>query len=105
MTLIPEFSSRSSNIVGERAYRLTGIEQMLTPVLIILLDMVDSNIAATIKIAGGDPNRLRPHIKTAKLLRVVRRYVESCSASARLRLNSQSPARQGCGTYWSRTPW
>ena len=91
MTLIPEFSSRSSNIVGERAYRLTGIEQMLTPVLIILLDMVDSNIAATIKIAGGDPNRLRPHIKTAKLLRVVRRYVESgilqCKCATTLELS------------------
>ena len=91
MTLIPEFSSRSSIIVGERAYRLTGIEQMLTPVLIILLDMVDSNIAATIKIAGCDPNRLRPHIKTAKLLRVVRRYVESgilqCKCATTLELS------------------
>ena len=29
------------------------------------------------RIAGGNPNRLRPHIKTAKLLSVVRRFVES----------------------------
>ena len=56
MTLIPEFSSRSSNIEGEHAYRLTGIEHMLTPVLIILLDMVDSNIAATIKTATTSAN-------------------------------------------------
>jgi D-serine deaminase-like pyridoxal phosphate-dependent protein len=59
------------------AYRVAGVEQMLTPALAIFLDAVDANIAATIKIAGGDPSRLRPHIKTAKLLRVVRRFVES----------------------------
>jgi D-serine deaminase-like pyridoxal phosphate-dependent protein len=64
-------------ISTERAYRVTGIERMLTPVLTIFSDAVDANIAATIKNAGGDPARLRPHIKTAKLLSVVRRYVGS----------------------------
>lgn len=58
-------------------YRLAGLERMLTPFLIVYLDRVDSNIAATIKLAGGDPQRLRPHVKTAKLFKVVRRYVES----------------------------
>lgn len=77
MTQIPEFSSRSRNIESDRTYRLAGIEQLLTPFLGIFQDMVDSNIATTIRIAGGDPNRLRPHIKTAKLLGVVRRFVES----------------------------
>jgi D-serine deaminase-like pyridoxal phosphate-dependent protein len=62
---------------GERAYRVAGIEHMLTPVLAIFRDVVDANIAATIKNAGGNPSRLRPHITTAKLLSVVRRYVES----------------------------
>ena len=77
MTKIPELISRSSAIEGDRAYRLAGIEQMLTPFLGIFLDIVDSNIAVTIKTAGGDPNRLRPHIKTTKLLSVVRRFVEA----------------------------
>jgi D-serine deaminase-like pyridoxal phosphate-dependent protein len=71
-TQIPELS-----LCAEGVFRLAGIEQKLTPVLIIYMDMVDSNIAATIKLAGNDPNRLRPHIKTAKLLSVVHRYVES----------------------------
>ncbi len=61
----------------DRTYRVAGIEHLLTPVLTIFRDIVDANIAATIKNAGGNPNRLRPHIKTAKLLSVVRRYVES----------------------------
>ena len=66
-----------SAVLGERVYRVAGIEHMLTPGLMIFRDLVDANIAATIKNAGGNPSRLRPHIKTAKLLSVVRRYVES----------------------------
>ena len=58
------------------AYRIAGIEQMLTPALIVFGAAVDSNIAAIIKHVGGDPSRLRPHIKTAKLQRVIRRYVD-----------------------------
>jgi D-serine deaminase-like pyridoxal phosphate-dependent protein len=61
---------------SDQAFRLASIEQMLTPVLLIYLDTVDSNIGATITLAGNDPNRLRPHIKTAKLHRVIRRCVE-----------------------------
>ncbi|MGA8730925.1 MAG: alanine racemase [Terracidiphilus sp.] len=77
MTQTSELSSRSGNIEDDRAYRLAGIEQMLTPCLSIFMDMVDANIATSIRIAGGDPNRLRPHIKTSKLLSVVRRFVAS----------------------------
>jgi D-serine deaminase-like pyridoxal phosphate-dependent protein len=57
------------------AYRIAGIEQILTPALIVFGAVVDANIAAAIRVAGT-PNRLRPHIKTAKLERVIRRYVD-----------------------------
>lgn len=57
-------------------YRIAGIEQMLTPALIVYGAVVDANIAAAIKHAGGMPNRLRPHVKTAKLQRVIHRYVD-----------------------------
>jgi D-serine deaminase-like pyridoxal phosphate-dependent protein len=73
---LPSDQSYAVRLGGEEAYRIPGIEQMLTPALIIVGAAVDSNIAATIKHAGGDPNRLRPHIKTAKLQRVIRRYVD-----------------------------
>ncbi len=59
---------------NEETYRIAGIEQMLTPALIVLGAAVDANIAAAIRHAGT-PNRLRPHVKTAKLERVIRRYV------------------------------
>jgi len=61
---------------SEAPYRISGAEQMLTPALIVLGEAVDSNIAAAIRHSGGDPNRLRPHIKTAKLERVIRRFVD-----------------------------
>jgi D-serine deaminase-like pyridoxal phosphate-dependent protein len=64
-------------LADEQAYAIAGIEQMLTPALIVYGAVVDANIAAAIKHAGGTPDRLRPHIKTAKLQRVVRRYVDS----------------------------
>ena len=66
-----------AGVLGDdRAYRIAGIEQMLTPALIVLGAAVDSNIAASIKHAGENPGRLRPHVKTAKLLRVIRRFVD-----------------------------
>ncbi len=74
---VPGERSHAELLGNEEVYRIAGIEHMLTPVLAIFRDVVDANIAATIKNAGGNPNRLRPHIKTAKLLSVVRRYVES----------------------------
>lgn len=48
---------------------------MLTPALAIYPEIVDSNIAATIRLLGGDPNRWRPHVKTAKLAYTMRRLV------------------------------
>lgn len=67
--------SFTERLGSAETFRIAGIEQLLTPALIIAGDAVDSNIAAAIKLAG-DPNRLRPHVKTAKLQRTIRRYVE-----------------------------
>lgn len=76
MTQIPELPSYARLIGSDESYRLNCIEHMLTPVLIIYLDTVDANLAATVHAAGGNPDRLRPHVKTSKLERVIRRFVE-----------------------------
>ncbi len=47
---------------------------MLTPVLVIYMRWADANIAAMTQAVGGDPSRLRPHVKTAKLERVIRQF-------------------------------
>jgi D-serine deaminase-like pyridoxal phosphate-dependent protein len=76
MTENPETPSYATIIGSEQPYRLAGIEHVVTPALIVYLDRVDANLDATIAIAGNDPGRLRPHVKTAKLARVIHRFVE-----------------------------
>jgi D-serine deaminase-like pyridoxal phosphate-dependent protein len=76
MTQNPEMPSYATVIGSEQPYRLAGIEHVVTPALIVYLDKVDANLEATIAIAGNDPRRLRPHVKTAKLANVIHRMVE-----------------------------
>ncbi|MGH9491433.1 MAG: alanine racemase [Terriglobales bacterium] len=44
---------------------------ILTPALVIDLDAVEANITATLRLLGGDAGRWQPHVKTAKLARVM----------------------------------
>ena len=63
---------------------------MMTPALAIYPEIVDSNISTTVQLLGGDANRWRPHVKTAKLGFIMRRMVEhgvenfKCSTSLEL---------------------
>jgi D-serine deaminase-like pyridoxal phosphate-dependent protein len=57
-------------------YIIADQERILTPALLIYADRVDANIEATLRMVGGDPERWRPHIKTAKLTATVRRMVD-----------------------------
>src|SRR2546428_6429701 len=57
-------------------YRIRGVENILTPALAIYPVLVDSNIDTTVRLLGGNPNRWRPHVKTAKLAFVMRRLVQ-----------------------------
>jgi D-serine deaminase-like pyridoxal phosphate-dependent protein len=56
-------------------YEIRDIDQVLTPALAIYPELVDANILATVRALGGRPDRWRPHIKTAKLAYVLRRYL------------------------------
>jgi D-serine deaminase-like pyridoxal phosphate-dependent protein len=62
--------------LSESAYRIEGIERVLTPALAIYSEHVDANIAVTLGMLGGDAGRWRPHVKTAKLACIMRRMVE-----------------------------
>ncbi len=48
-------------------YRITDIEDVLTPSLVIYPEILASNIARTLFLLGGDAARWRAHVKTAKL--------------------------------------
>jgi D-serine deaminase-like pyridoxal phosphate-dependent protein len=58
------------------AYRIEGLEGVLTPALAIYPEYIDNNIRVTLDLLGGDASRWRPHVKTAKLGYVIRRTVE-----------------------------
>ena len=52
---------------------VAGADALRTPALIVDLDAVDANIAATLALLGNDAGRWRPHLKTAKLALTMRR--------------------------------
>src|SRR5437763_1041274 len=56
-------------------YQIKGADQILTPALLVYPGVVDANIQATLKMAGNDPNRWRPHIKTAKIPAILQRFI------------------------------
>jgi D-serine deaminase-like pyridoxal phosphate-dependent protein len=58
-------------------YRISGVEDILTPALIVYPEIVASNIACTLALLGGNADRWRAHIKTAKLTYTLRMLVES----------------------------
>jgi len=56
-----------SEFPWDERYRVTSIEEVLTPALVLYPEFVLSNIARTLHLLGGDGDRWRVHIKTAKL--------------------------------------
>lgn len=71
-------------------YHIDDIGEVLTPALAIYPELVDANIQTTLRLAGGDANRLRPHVKTAKLASVMGQWAAhgvvnfKCSTSLEL---------------------
>lgn len=57
-------------------YRVQNAQKLSTPALLIYSEMIDANIAASLRMMKGDAARWRPHLKTAKLGYTMRRLVE-----------------------------
>ncbi len=57
-------------------YRVSGLEDVLTPALVIYPEMLASNLERTLALLDGDGSRWRAHIKTAKLGYTLRRMTE-----------------------------
>jgi D-serine deaminase-like pyridoxal phosphate-dependent protein len=53
-------------------YEIRETENILTPALLIYRDLAAANIETTLRLVGGDANRWRPHVKTAKLAYVMK---------------------------------
>jgi D-serine deaminase-like pyridoxal phosphate-dependent protein len=57
-------------------YAVSGIEDLLTPALVLYPDQIATNIERTLHLLSGDANRWRAHIKTAKLAYTLRMLVD-----------------------------
>lgn len=51
----------------DEGYRVSAIEDVLTPALVVYPENIAWNVARTLELLGGDANRWRVHVKTAKL--------------------------------------
>ncbi len=77
-------------------YSIENAKELMTPALAIYPEIVDSNIEATLRLLGGDANRWRPHVKTAKLGFIMRRLAErgvvqaKCSTTVELAVACES---------------
>ncbi len=57
-------------------YAVTQVEDVLTPALVVYPELIASNIERTLQLLGGDADRWRVHVKTAKLGYTVRLLAE-----------------------------
>lgn len=55
----------------EQRYCVSGIDDVLTPALVMYPDLIAANIQRTLELLDGDADRWRVHIKTAKLARTL----------------------------------
>lgn len=80
-------------------YQVEDAGTILTPALLVYRDLVDANIKATVKMAGGDADRWRPHIKTAKIPAVLRQMIDhgitsfKCSTTLEMLIACQTGAK------------
>ena len=65
-----------SEFAWDQGYRVSAIEDVLTPALLLYPEVVASNIERTLDLLGGDADRWRVHIKTAKLGYTLRMLIE-----------------------------
>lgn len=86
-------------------YRVPDVDAVATPALLIYRDVIEHNIAATVRVLGGQASRWRPHVKTAKLAYVMRMMVEhgvtamKCATTLELRVALDAGARDVLVAY------
>src|SRR6266581_7973665 len=65
-----------SEFAWDQRYQVSVLDDVLTPALLLYPEIVASNIERTLELLGGDANRWRVHIKTAKLSHTLRMLVD-----------------------------
>jgi len=94
-----------SEFAWDQRYRVSAVEDVLTPALLLYPEIVASNIERTLDLLGGDANRWRVHIKTAKLAYTLRMLVDrgirnfKCATTLELLVACQSGAQDVLFAY------
>ena len=89
----------------DETYRVSDIESVLTPALVIYPEIISSNIEQILRLLDGEANRWRVHIKTAKLDYTLRRLVErgvqnfKCATTLELLVACRSGAKDVLVAY------
>jgi len=88
-----------SEFAWDQRYRVTGVEDVLTPALVVYPEIVSSNIQRTLDLLDGNADRWRVHIKTAKLGYTLRMLVERgvCNFKCATTLELLVACRNGAG--------
>jgi D-serine deaminase-like pyridoxal phosphate-dependent protein len=68
--------SMISEYAWSASYKVSNIADVMTPALVLYPEFIASNIERTVELLGGDADRWRVHIKTAKLGYTLRMMVE-----------------------------
>ena len=58
-------------------FHIENAEEIPSPAQLVWPDRVEQNIRHMVELVGGDPARLRPHVKTHKLGEVVKRQLDA----------------------------
>jgi D-serine deaminase-like pyridoxal phosphate-dependent protein len=78
--IIEAAMAMQKSMIGEfgwdAAYKVAGIDDVMTPALVVYPEIIASNIERTVALLGGDADCWRVHIKTAKLGYTLRMMAE-----------------------------
>src|SRR5258708_8733867 len=97
--------STVSDFPWDPRYRVSALDDVLTPALLLYPEFVASNIERTLDLLGGDADRWRVHIKTAKLGYMLRMLVErgvrnfKCATTLELLVRCRSGAGDALFAY------
>ncbi len=80
-------------------YAIADAARLMTPALLVYPEWVDANLAAVLRLLGGDASRWRAHVKSAKLTSVMAQLVASgvthlkCATTLELKVACDAGAR------------
>ena len=89
----------------DERYRVSNIEDVITPGLVVYPEIISSNIEQTLRLLEGDANRWRVHVKTAKMEYALRMLTErgvqnfKCATTLELLVACRSGAKDVLVAY------